>query len=93
MATEDLSLHEAAFSDNVAAIEEIIRERPSLAHRLDTHGNTPLHVAVIARSRLALQALLDAGVVSAEVKNARKWTALDESIAIKDYEMVKIILT
>lgn len=70
----------------------IIRDNPSLAHSFDPHGNTPCHVAVIARSREVVEAILDSGF-SADTRNVHKWTPLDEAIALKDPDMVKSVLT
>jgi ankyrin repeat protein len=57
----------------------------------DPQGNTALHVAVLRHSLGAVRALLAAGA-SPEAQNARKWTPLDEAIALKDREAVKLLL-
>ena len=86
LAGHDLRLHRAAFANDAAAVATIARTAPALLTAFDAQGNTPLHVAVLARSRAAAEALLAAGV-SVEVTNARKWNPLDEAVALKASSM------
>ena len=50
-----------------------------------------LHLAVLRRNKLMVQALLEAGFPS-DLKNARRWEPLDEAVALRDFELSRILL-
>ena len=97
--TSDLTLHRAAFEGDVdflktalptASISQIIA--------LDPQGNAPLHVAVISRQYDAVKTILNLATPPTpspslvEIRNTRKWNALDEALAMKDHKMAKVLL-
>lgn len=90
--TSSIALHRAAFENDVPTLEQLLKTSSpeDLASR-DVHGNTPLHLAVIAGNHGAIAVLLAAGA-SPEVKSGAKWTALDDAIAQEDQKSIKLLL-
>lgn len=88
-----LDIHRAAFENDTQALLTLIQQSdPAVLYALDSQGNTPLHVAVLARSTEAIELLLKTGGISVEIRNSKKWNPLDEAIAVKDHELIKILL-
>jgi ankyrin repeat protein len=54
-------IHQAAQSDDVARVREMLDADPSLLERGDRTGGSPLHCAVIGSARRVLEVLLDRG--------------------------------
>jgi ankyrin repeat protein len=87
-----LALHRAAFDDDGAVLRQLLMACPADAREArDAHGNTALHVAVLCRAGDAIGILLDAGL-SPETRNARKWSPLDEAVALGDKNSIKVLL-
>lgn len=57
----DHPIHRAAETGDVRSVREFLDADPSLVHRGDSGGGTPLHRAVIGSSRRAVKLLLDRG--------------------------------
>lgn len=84
-------MRRAAYAGELQTIHCLLEGMSHLQRlQLDSQGNTALHVAVLRRQHDALRLLLDAGVPP-DVKNARRWTPLDESIALGDAEATKLL--
>jgi ankyrin repeat protein len=58
---EDHEIHRAAASGNVQRVRELLEADPLLIDLGDRAGGTPLHRAVVGRSRKVVQFLLDRG--------------------------------
>ncbi len=50
-----------------------------------------LHIAVLRRNRELVQALLASGFPG-DLKNARRWEPVDEAVALRDFELTRILL-
>lgn len=50
-----------------------------------------LHVAVLRRNKQLVQGLLDFGFPG-DLKNARRWEPLDEAVALRDFELTRMLL-
>lgn len=86
----------AAFAGDVHAIQALLgpldaASRVSALAAYDPHGNTALHVAVIARKTAAMEALLAAGA-EVGLKNRARWNAMDEAIALDDRAACQLLL-
>jgi ankyrin repeat protein len=57
----DHSIHLAAAADDVEGVRRLLDSEPSLVHLGDAKGGTPLHRAVAASARRAIELLLDRG--------------------------------
>ena len=58
---EDDDIHRAAEAGDVVRVRGLVDAEPSLAHRGDRGGGTPLHRAVIGQSAEVIRLLLDRG--------------------------------
>jgi ankyrin repeat protein len=58
---EDHPIHVAAQAGNIRRVRELLNADPSLVHRGDRSGGTPLHRAVAGSSRQVIELLLDRG--------------------------------
>ena len=86
----------AAFAGDADAIQALLgpldaASRASALAAYDPHGNTALHVAVIARKTAAMEALLAAGA-EVGLKNRARWNAMDEAIALDDRAACQLLL-
>lgn len=89
----DPAIHRAAFENDVHTLRDLLRDsHPGDLIARDPQGNNPLHVAVLAHSHGAAQVLLAAGVSPENTRSSRKWTPLDDAIALKDHKMIRMLL-
>jgi ankyrin repeat protein len=58
---EDHEIHRAASAGDLPRVRALLDADPSLIHRGDRAGGTPLHRAVVGRSRKVVELLLDRG--------------------------------
>ena len=58
---DELALHSAAEAGRVRRVRAMLDADPALLERLDRAGATPLHRAVVGRSRAVVALLLDRG--------------------------------
>jgi uncharacterized protein len=84
-------LHAAAFSGNVAKIDQLAAAKPDVNAR-DPHGRTPLHVATFARQREAIRALAKAGAGLDPLEHDRYDAVTIASVA-DDEETLRVLLS
>ncbi|MDP7611373.1 MAG: ankyrin repeat domain-containing protein [Nitrospinaceae bacterium] len=80
----DISIHEAAFDGNIAAVKQHLAAGKDVNAKND-HGVTPLHVAAMCGNKETAKVLIANGAdVSAKMKDARTPLNLAESKAHKE---------
>lgn len=86
---EDFPLHYAVFQGDVSAVQKVIDE--TNINSLDTHGNTPLHIAIMKGHREIVDLLLDHDAL-VKTKNTDGWIPLDEAVSYGNREMIAAVL-
>ncbi|KAM9479837.1 ankyrin repeat domain-containing protein 13C-like isoform 1-T1 [Salvelinus alpinus] len=86
---EDFPVHECVFKGDVRRLSSLIRTQ-NIAQK-DTHGNTPLHLAVMMGHKECAHLLL-AHNAPVKVKNAQGWSPLAEAISYGERQMITALL-
>ncbi|KAK6314321.1 hypothetical protein J4Q44_G00157800 [Coregonus suidteri] len=86
---EDFPVHECVFKGDVRRLSSLIRTQ-NIAQK-DSHGNTPLHLAVMMGHKECAHLLL-AHNAPVKVKNAQGWSPLAEAISYGDRQMITALL-
>uniref|UniRef100_A0A183CE96 ANK_REP_REGION domain-containing protein n=1 Tax=Globodera pallida TaxID=36090 RepID=A0A183CE96_GLOPA len=82
---ENFPLHHAVFHNNVNHLQQLL-EGPAghdIIDRVDTHGNSALHIACMLGRRECIELLLNHGA-SIGAKNNLEWNCLHEAISYGD---------
>uniref|UniRef100_A0A8C5QS42 Ankyrin repeat domain-containing protein n=1 Tax=Leptobrachium leishanense TaxID=445787 RepID=A0A8C5QS42_9ANUR len=82
-------LHEAVYKGDIRRLSALLRTH-SLGDK-DSHGNTPLHLAVMLGNKECAHLLL-AHNAPVKVKNAQGWSPLAEAISYGDRQMITALL-
>ncbi|KAG1714349.1 Ankyrin repeat domain-containing protein 13C [Nymphon striatum] len=85
----DFPLHESVFNGNVRQVSALLRVQD--VSQKDTHGNTPLHLAVMLGHKECVQLLLAHGA-PVKVKNNSGWTPLAEAVSYGDRQTILSLL-
>lgn len=95
---EQYPLHKCVFLDNVKELKLLLKQPfekwislDDELCRIDKHGNTPLHLAVMLGRKECMQLLLSHNA-SVKLKNRDGWTPLAEAISYGDRDMITAIL-
>jgi hypothetical protein len=84
-------LHAAAHRGDAKAIERLAAASRAALESRDGHGRTPLHVAVFARQREAIRALLAAGADTGAMEHGR-YDAVTIAAVADDEETLRLLL-
>uniref|UniRef100_A0A8D0FU06 Ankyrin repeat domain 13C n=1 Tax=Strix occidentalis caurina TaxID=311401 RepID=A0A8D0FU06_STROC len=82
-------VHECVFKGDVRRLSALIRTQG--ISQKDSHGNTPLHLAVMLGHKECAHLLL-AHNAPVKVKNAQGWSPLAEAISYGDRQMITALL-
>ncbi|XP_060062403.1 ankyrin repeat domain-containing protein 13C isoform X2 [Erinaceus europaeus] len=82
-------VHECVFKGDVRRLSALIRTH-NIGQK-DSHGNTPLHLAVMLGNKECAHLLL-AHNAPVKVKNAQGWSPLAEAISYGDRQMITALL-
>ncbi|XP_065906042.1 ankyrin repeat domain-containing protein 13C-like isoform X2 [Dysidea avara] len=86
---EDFALHYAVFQGDLNAVQKLITKDNK--DSLDTHGNTPLHIAIMKGYTEIIDLLLKHNV-AVKIKNCDGWLPLDEAISYGKRETIAAVL-
>ncbi|KAM4022233.1 LOW QUALITY PROTEIN: ankyrin repeat domain-containing protein 13C [Anomaloglossus baeobatrachus] len=82
-------VHECVYKGDIRRLSSLIRSH-SIGQK-DSHGNTPLHLAVMLGNKECAHLLL-AHNAPVKVKNAQGWSPLAEAISYGDRQMITALL-
>ncbi|KAI0234746.1 Ankyrin repeat domain-containing protein 13C-A [Lamellibrachia satsuma] len=89
MAGAEFPMHECVFRGDKKELSKLLRTHD--VTQKDTHGNSPLHLAVMLGHNECVQLLLAHGA-PVKVKNALGWTPLAEAISLGDRQTIVTLL-
>jgi len=89
MAGDVFPLHRSVYLGDIRRVSQLLRTED--VTKKDSHGNTPLHLAVILGHKECVHLLLAHGA-PVKVKNAEGWSPLAEAISFGDRQTITSLL-
>ncbi|XP_064605134.1 ankyrin repeat domain-containing protein 13C-A-like [Liolophura sinensis] len=86
---DQFPLHESVFNGDIRKVSQLLRTHD--VSQKDSHGNTPLHLAVMLGHKECVHLLLAHGA-PVKVKNLQGWTPLAEAISYGDRQTIMSLL-